>query len=51
VADCLISSELMVVPDARLFSMDEQGGGVIDRSRTLTENEILNAFPNLVPLT
>ena len=51
VADCLIASELMVIPDVRLISMDEQGERVIDRSRTLTEKEILNAFPNLVPLT
>ncbi len=51
VADCLIASELMVMPDARLFSMSEQGERVIDRSRMLTENEILKAFPNLVPLT
>ena len=51
VADCLIASELGVMPDARLFSMNEQGERVIDRSRMLTENEILKAFPNLVPLT
>ena len=51
VPDCLIASELMVMPDARLFSMDEQGERVVDLSRTLTENEILKAFPNLVPLT
>jgi hypothetical protein len=51
VEDCLIASELMVMPDVRSFSMDEEGERIIDRSRTLTEKEILKAFPNLVPLT
>ena len=51
VEDCLIASELLVMPDVRSFSMDEEGERIIDRSRTLTEKEILKAFPNLVPLT
>jgi hypothetical protein len=51
VDDCLIASELIIMPDVKSVSMDERGDGIIDRSRTLTGSEILRAFPNLVPLT
>lgn len=50
VDDCLIASELIVMPDAISASMDERGDGIADRGRTLRGNEILGAFPNLVPL-
>ncbi len=51
VADCLIASELMVAPNARLISMDEKDERMMKRNGMLTKKEILEAFPNLVPLT
>jgi hypothetical protein len=47
VDDCLIGSELLVLPDLRTVSI-EKGEKT---TTTLTEKEVLKAFPNLVPLT
>lgn len=47
VDDCLIGSELLVLPDLRTVSIEKPG----EKTITLTEKEVLKAFPNLVPLT
>lgn len=48
VDDCLIGSELLVLPDLRTVSIEMRGEKT---TTTLTEKEVLKAFPNLVPLT
>jgi hypothetical protein len=50
VQDCLIASEVMVVPDMQLSSI--AGVEKTKKWRTLlTKAEVLTAFPNLIPLT
>ena len=41
VENCLVASEVMTIPDTR----SARG------NRTLSEEEVLDAFPDLVPLT
>ncbi|KAL7527129.1 hypothetical protein ACHAWF_002049 [Thalassiosira exigua] len=47
VDDCLIGAEVATAPDARRAGDEDVGGG----SQGLVEAEILDAFPDLVPLT
>lgn len=49
VDDCLIGSELLVLPDLRTVSMEKRGEKAT--TTTITETEVLKVFPNLVPLT
>ena len=49
VDDCLIGSELLVLPDLRTVSMEKRGEKAT--TTTITEKEVLKVFPNLVPLT
>jgi len=51
VEDCLIACEVMTSPDARRYGGigDDDGGSMV--GRLITEEEMLGAFPDLVPLT
>lgn len=54
VQDCLITSEVMAVPDMQLISSvgyEKVSGETEKTKHSMSEAEVLRSFPNLIPLT